>query len=703
MAILGIFWLIELHSHLGKDLKVSIKKIKPIKLSELSKRQKLSFLVFPISIIYMELIFKFLTTPDFFNLGLIFVPLYSLVMGGVLNVICSCFGSKTGNILAKIFLFVLALVFSTQIVYYWCFNKYLILYSIGVGGADQIIEQGIWEKTLQTIKACIIPVILIFAPAISGCFFISAKRGVTFTKICIKPRIFGFLGSVALHFLITLLVILIPISNEIYYQAFDPNLSAAYFGLLNTELQDIKYNILGSEHPSDIEIDASSDIPVSAEPTTPQTYGTWQMDIDFDSLIKNETNKEVLDLHKYFSERTPSEKNQYTGMFEGYNLIYITAEAFSHYAINRELTPTLYKMYNNGFKFNNFYTPIWGVSTSDGEYVNCTGLIPKSGVWSFYRSGEQKNNMCFTMGRQFLNSGVQKVYAYHPHTYTYYRRDVSHPNMGYIYKGMGNGLEGKIKNCWPESDYEMIAATADEYISSSERFHAYYMSVSGHMDYSFSDNSMSAKNKKLVENLPYSEVAKSYIACNIELDRAMELLLSKLEAAGVADKTLIVISADHYPYGLEDKNSEDEYHYFSELAGHKVDSNFEIYKNALIVYSPSMKKSIEVDKYCSSLDVLPTISNLLNFEYDSRLLMGKDILSSSSPLVVFSNRSFITERGMYSASERTFTDFKGNAIEDKEYISAYKTEVNNMFLASAKILETDYYGIIFGTRKTRIE
>ena len=679
---------------------MSKEKIKPIKLSELSKRQKLSFLIFPCAIIYMELIFKFLTTPDFFNLGLLFVPLYSLVAGAILTVICSCFSEKANNILARIFLFALALIFSTQVVYYWCFNKYLILYSVGVGGADQIIEQGIWEKTIETIKACIFPVFLLFAPAVLSLFFVGKKRGMSFAKLHLKPRIFGFSGSVATHFLITLLAILIPTTNEIYYQAFDPNLSAAYFGLLNTELQDIKYNILGSEHPSDIEIDASSDIPTSAEP---QKQGTWQMNIDFESLIKNETDEELLKLHKYFSERTPTEKNQYTGMFEGYNLIYITAEGFSQYAISKELTPTLYKMYNGGFKFNNFYTPIWGVSTSDGEYVNCTGLIPKSGVWSFYRSGEQKNNMAFTMGRQFLNSGVEKVYAYHPHTYKYYRRDISHPNMGYIYKGIGNGLEGKIKERWPESDYEMIAATADEYITKDKPFHAYYMSVSGHMDYDFSANSMSSKNKKLVEGLPYSDTAKAYIACNIELDRAMELLLSKLEAAGVADKTLIVISPDHYPYGLEDKNSKDEYHYFSELAGHKVDPEFEIYKSVLLMYSPSMKKAVEVDKYCSSLDVLPTISNLLNMEYDSRLLMGSDILSNSSPLVVFSDRSFITERGRYNATKRTFTNFNGKIIKDEEYLSSMKTEVNNMFIASAEILDNDYYGIIFGTRKEKLK
>ena len=75
--------------------------------------------------------------------------------------------------------------------------------------------------------------------------------------------------------------------------------------------------------------------------------------------------------------------------------------------------------------------------------------------------------------------------------------------------------------------------------------------------------------------------------------------------------------------------------------------------------------------------------------------MGKDILSNSARLVVFSNRSFITERGTYNSTERKFKDFNGNEIKDKKYKSEYKTEVNNMFLASSGILDYDYYNIVF--------
>lgn len=668
-------------------------------------KENLFLLVFPTAVILMEIILKICTVHSFWGLGLLFMPLFSVSSGILFSIFCSFFSEKTNNIIARIILIGLAVLYSTQTVYHWCFDKYLILYSVGAGGADQIIEDGLLEQTVKTVKACALPILLYFGIAVTLSLIIG-KYNISFKKQKIKRIIITAVSNLAYHLLVILLVFLIPFSREIYLQAFDPNITTGIFGLMTTEGMDIRYNVLNIGNSSQIDKYVSnssggdySNITSSNSNEAANKNNSWVMDIDFNSLAQNETDKNLKKLHSYFANREPTLKNAYTGIYKDYNLIYITAESFSHYAIDPVLTPTLYKMYNNGYQFENFYNPIWGVSTSDGEYVNCTGLIPKSGVWSFYRSGENKNNMAFTMGRQFLKKGVEKVYAYHPHTYSYYNRQISHPNMGYDYKGVGNGLEDKITKCWPESDLEMIEATADEYITSDKQFHAYYMSVSGHMEYSFTGNSMASKNKDAVSNLNCSEAVKAYYACNIELDKAMESLLNKLEAAGVADKTLIVIAPDHYPYGLEDKEDVDKYHYFSELAGHKIETNFELYKSALLMYSPSMTKGVKVSKYCSSLDIIPTLSNLFDLEFDSRLLMGRDIFSSSKQLVVFSNRSFITDKGMYNSVTREFTLFENQTVDNTEdYVLAYKNEVNNMFVASEEILDNDYYGIIFNTK-----
>ena len=166
--------------------------------------------------------------------------------------------------------------------------------------------------------------------------------------------------------------------------------------------------------------------------------------------------------------------------------------------------------------------------------------------------------------------------------------------------------------------------------------------------------------------------------------------MTQLEDAGIAERTLIAISADHYPYGLEDNT-------IDEFAGHPVEKNFELYKNTFILYTKGMEPRT-ITKSASSLDILPTISNLLGLEFDSRLLMGRDIFSDAEPLLIFLNRSFITDKGSYNSVTKEFIANHGEEI-DEAYINYISSIVQSKFYYSAKILETDYYQKIFGELK----
>ena len=243
-----------------------------------------------------------------------------------------------------------------------------------------------------------------------------------------------------------------------------------------------------------------------------------------------------------------------------------------------------------------------------------------------------------------------------------------------------------MKQTWPESDLEMIDLTTADYMG-SEPFHAYYMTVSGHLEYNFYGNSMAAKNQALVEDLPYSDAAKAYLACNIELDRALELLLQRLEEAGVAENTVIALSADHYPYGLTVDQQ-------SELAGHELDERFELYRNACIIYKKGMEPET-VERPCSSLDLLPTLSNLFGLEFDSRLYMGQDVFSDASPLIIFSDHSWLTDRGSYYMPTGEYTSFDGTEPSAEE-IERINGVVSNKFTVSAWVLDSDYWRTLFG-------
>jgi phosphoglycerol transferase MdoB-like AlkP superfamily enzyme len=238
----------------------------------------------------------------------------------------------------------------------------------------------------------------------------------------------------------------------------------------------------------------------------------------------------------------------------------------------------------------------------------------------------------------------------------------------------------KRMNCkaWPQSDLEMMKATMKDYIDSEEPFLAYYMTVSGHFQYNFSDNSMAYKNRKLVNNLNVSTAAKAYVATQIELDRALEYVIKTLEENNKLDNTVIVLLADHYPYKLDLKS-------INSLSSYQRDNLIEVNHNNLILWNNN-ETDTHISKPCMSSDVLPTVYNLFGVKYDSRLLTGRDILSTSDGLVIFNNHSWITDKGVYHANTKKF-----DGDEDTEYVTNINNLVKNRLSVSKMILKNDYY------------
>lgn len=63
--------------------------------------------------------------------------------------------------------------------------------------------------------------------------------------------------------------------------------------------------------------------------------------------------------------------------------------------------------------------------------------------------------------------------------------------------------------------------------------------------------------------------------------------------------------------------------------------------------------------------------------------------------IIFSNRSFITEKGRYNSITDTFENSTDNNAST-EYISNISSTIDDRFYLSRKILETDYYRKILG-------
>ena len=632
-----------------------------------------------------------------FNSGLLLAPLFALVPALVMTLLCSTLPRPWLNYTAALVYSLLCWLFcGSQLVYHHIFGTFYTFFSMTNGGAAFQFAATI----TAALADCLLPLVLMALPTLFLLVF--GFRLIRFRRRCSLGRmVILVLLAAVVHFgAVRSLPMLGGTADTsaygLYHNASDAYLGVNKLGLFTAFRLDATRTVTGESASGSIVLTTVPLTPWESE-TTPQTTVPTDpaaptdplpvidtspnvLPIDFESLIASADKKAVKEVHQYFASRTPSCKNEKTGMFAGSNLILITAEAFSHLAVSEELTPTLYRLMHEGFCFTNYYVPDWGVSTTDGEYAHLTGTIPKDGVWSFKRSAD--NYMPLTMNQQLMKLGYHS-YAYHGHTYTYYSRDKYLTNLGYDYKGLKGGLD--VKATWPESDVEVVDLSTPDFVGKTP-FSVYYMTISGHREFNFGGNYIASKNRDLVKDLPYSDPVRAYLATQLELEKSMALLLQRLEEAGVLQDTVIVLTADHYPNGLTSAQ-------MGELLGHTPESNFEVYRNGCIIWKPGMTPEV-IDDPVSHLDLLPTLSNLFGLEFDSRLYMGRDVFSDAEPLVMFRNRSWITRYARYNAQTgkaEFFTD-----TENDSYVSAVSTEVGNRFSVSTRILENDYWRLLFG-------
>jgi phosphoglycerol transferase MdoB-like AlkP superfamily enzyme len=240
-----------------------------------------------------------------------------------------------------------------------------------------------------------------------------------------------------------------------------------------------------------------------------------------------------------------------------------------------------------------------------------------------------------------------------------------------------------------------------------KQFHAYYMTYSGHHPYydvtetDKTRNPMVFQNREIVDPLNVSSHVKGYFAANLELENMVKELLKGLEAAGCLENTVIVLTNDHYPYGLTDK----EFKEMVKFNGYSLESTYGLYENSFICYNAGMKEKVVVDAPCCSVDIIPTLLNLFGVEYDSRLLAGTDILDPYSfHVAMLYNQSFITDKIKYNTSNGKITYLVDKSEVSQEYVDACIKYVKNKFEISLQIISNDYYKIIYdslGQTKTQ--
>ena len=457
-----------------------------------------------------------------------------------------------------------------------------------------------------------------------------------------------------------------------------PTIAVNQFGTVVFGLLDFKSFVLPS---------SNDDTVFKADPVTDVPHNR-EVSEALSKIAENETTKKYMNLNNYFLSQKVTDYNDYTGLFEGKNVIVVLMESVNNAIINEKYFPNYYNLYTNGYSFENNYSPRNSCATGNNEFSAMTSLYS---IYNTCTSNVYKNNTYFEAIFNLFNNKGYNTTSMHDFVEWYYYRKTIHPNMGsgkyYNASSLGIDTAGYYGE-WP-SDIELFDKGLDIVLNNedSKPFMTWFTTVTSHQPYSVS-STYGDLYKDYFKEEGYTEYNSRYLSKLKVLDDALGVMVDKLKEAGVFEDTVIVLLADHYPYGLSKSNVSQLLNIPTSELG-----DYEIERTPFVIYNADIKGQT-FEQYNSYINLVPTLANLLNLDYDPRLYMGTDLFSPDyESRVVFADGSWKNEYAYYNASSSKITYFT-----DKEYtieeIKAINNEITLKIEMSSNAIKNDYFNYL---------
>ena len=435
----------------------------------------------------------------------------------------------------------------------------------------------------------------------------------------------------------------------------------------------------------------------SLKPTLNNMFG-------YDKALKN--------VSDYYSENKKVQSiNEYSGIFEGKNVIAIHAESLQDFAIGlefngKEVTPNLNKLIKDSLYFNNFYAQVGVGTSSDSEFTYATSLLPSNSGTVFVNYYNNK----FTTIQNLLKDKGYYVFSMHGNDGDFWNRNVMHQNMGYdkYYSKSSFVIDEEYGLGLSDESFFRQAVTMINDIDNNVPgpFYGTLITLTNHTPWEDAD-SLSELDLSMSVEIDEEEIRRDYlegnslgdyIKCINYMDNAIGMFLDSMESEGLLDDMVIVIYGDHdarinkkyydYMYNYDpvndtvmDKNDEGYIEY--------NDYDYELGKNVpLIIWSKDLGESKIIDTPMGMIDVLPTLGNMLNIY--NKYALGNDIMSikDKENIVVFNDGSYISSKIYYSAKNNEAYTISNGVITD-DYISKNSEYANKILEISNDIIIYD--------------
>jgi len=366
--------------------------------------------------------------------------------------------------------------------------------------------------------------------------------------------------------------------------------------------------------------------------------------------------------------RFTPETNNYTDLYKDKNLVFIEGESVASYAIDPVLTPTLYRLQQEGYSFDNYYAPFGLTIESEHALMNSFYLTPEKEAESF----SSKNSMPGLFHE--LDYSTQ---AFHNFFGNFYGRDKKMPELGFDQFYDMEALRIPARTEWLKwSDFpsdEMLFANSIPHIVDKEKFLAYYITMSAHGGYDITKRASLQENfVKVDERFPdYSTEIKTYLAGVMLTDQGVGRLYEELEHSGQLEDTVIIFVGDHYPKILQTEDLQQTFN---------IENEVELQKPAFFIWDSSHPAEVRND-VMSNVDVLPTVANL--FGLDLKYAMGQDMFSTKVKDVFvewydFRSYSFLTPEGGYDGlTGQIIGDLSEEKLNELKRNTHHRESMNN--------------------------
>ncbi len=231
---------------------------------------------------------------------------------------------------------------------------------------------------------------------------------------------------------------------------------------------------------------------------------------------------------------------------------------------------------------------------------------------------------------------------------------------------------------------------ATSLFTQDEPFMAWITTVSAHAPYDH-DSVLGEKYYSLFDDTDYSPELKRYLSKLKVTDDSLGVLISELEKKGVLDDTVIVMFGDHYPYSLSDENIE-------KMVSYDLTEFYERERVPFLIYNNKLSpKTFQENTFY--MNILPTLLNLFDIEYDPRLYLGEDLFSDDfSGRVVFADGSWQDDVARYNAIDSKIEYF-GDKTYTEEEIRKINTEIYQKKEMSKLAIVNNYFDYLDTARK----